>query len=126
MQCFLHQGATAVGICRTCGKGICSACAREIDRGIVCSEVCAQFAIDTHEIQDRAKRIYSIGVKPRIPVGAWFFGTFGLLVLFITALLLWSDRNNWPTAALSGGFGVLFLVFAVFIWRRYRSVGLNL
>jgi hypothetical protein len=92
----------------------------------VCSEVCAQFAIDTHEIQDRAKRIYSIGVKPRIPVGAWFFGTVGLLVFAFTGLLLWSDANNWATAAPSAGFGVLFLVFAVFIWRRYRSVGLNL
>jgi hypothetical protein len=71
MQCFLHQDVAAVGICRTCGKGICPACAREIDRGIVCSEACAQFAIVTRELQDRAKRIYSIGTRPKIPVGAW-------------------------------------------------------
>jgi hypothetical protein len=71
MQCFLHRDVAAVGICRTCGKGICPACAREIDRGIVCSEACAQFAIVTRELQDRAKRIYSIGTRPKIPVGAW-------------------------------------------------------
>jgi hypothetical protein len=28
--------------------------------------------------------------------------------------------------AYSGGFGLLFLAFAALIWRRYRSVGLNL
>ena len=126
MQCFLHQGVAAVGICRTCGKGICPTCAREIDRGIVCSDACAELALINHQIVERARRVYGIGVKPKIPLGAWFFGAVGLLILSSATLILWSNSNDGPTAAYTGGFGLLFLVFAVFIWRRYRSVGLNL
>jgi hypothetical protein len=126
MQCFVHHEVAAVGICRTCGKGICPACAREIDRGVVCSDACAQFAIDNQAIVDRAKRVYSIGVKPKIPLGAWFFGTMGVVLLGIAGLLAWSDPNGWPAAAYPGGFGLLLLVFAVFVWRRYRAIGLNL
>jgi len=126
MQCFLHQGVAAVGICRTCGKGICPACAREIAGGLVCSEACAQFALDFREIQDRAKRIYSIGTKPRIPVGAWFFGILGALSLIIAAVLWWNDPRNWSDVVVPGGIGLLLLGFSVFIWRRYRSVGLSL
>jgi len=74
----------------------------------------------------RAKRVYSIGVKARIPVGAWFFGTTGLLMLAVAVCLWWSDPAGWAAAVYPGGFGLLFLVFAAFVWRRYRSVGLNL
>jgi hypothetical protein len=92
----------------------------------VCSDACAEFAIVNHQIVDRAKRVYSIGAKAKIPVGAWFFGTTGLLMLAISGVLWWSDPAGWPAAAYPGGFGVLFLAFAVFILRRYRSVGLSL
>jgi len=126
MQCFLHRDVAAVGICRTCGKGICPACAREIDRGIVCSEACAQFAIVTRELQDRAKRIYSIGTRLKIPVGAWLYGILGLLSLIGSTVLWWSDPKCWPAVAFPGAVGLLFLGFSVFIWRRYRAVGLSL
>ena len=126
MQCFVHHEVAAVGICRTCGKGICPACAREIDKGIVCSEACAQFVTDNQAIVDRAKRVYSIGVKSKIPLGAWFFGTMGVVMLGIAALFLWTDPHGWPVAAYPGAFGLLLVVFAVFVWRRYRAVGLNL
>jgi hypothetical protein len=126
MQCFLHHDIAAVGICRTCGKGLCPACAREIDRGIVCSDACAEFAIVNHQIVDRAKRVYSIGVKARIPLGTWFFTAAGLFMLSVGAFLAWSDPAGWSAAAYPGGLGALFLVFAVLIWRRYRSIGLNL
>ena len=126
MQCFLHHDAAAVGICRTCGKGICPACARETASGIVCSDACADLADVNRQMVERARRLYSIGVKQKIPLGAWFFGIAGALALVIAVLLLWSDPNGWPIAAYCGGIGVLFLGFSVFTWRRYRAVGLNL
>jgi hypothetical protein len=126
MHCYSHQDVAAVGICRTCGKGICPACARQMDRGIVCSDACAAYALINHEMVDRARRIYSIGTKPKIPVGAWFLGSLGLLSVGIAAVLLWNDPTGWANAGPPGGFGLLLIGFSVFMWRRYRSLGLSI
>lgn len=38
MQCFLHSTEAAVGICKSCGKGVCRTCAVKVDRGLACSD----------------------------------------------------------------------------------------
>jgi hypothetical protein len=126
MQCFSHRDVAAIGICKNCGKGVCATCVREIDKGIVCSEPCADNVILSQQIIERGKRLYSIGGKPKIPLGAWFFGVFGLLALSIAVAFWWFDPNIWQATAYCGGVGVLFFVFAVLMWQRYRSVGLSL
>jgi hypothetical protein len=127
MQCFLHRDAAAVGICKTCGKGVCPACAREVDRGLVCSDPCADYASTNLEIVGRAKRVYSIGEnRPKIPMGALFFGIFGLLFMCFAALEWWGDSPLWPVVTVTGSFGVVFVAFSVIFWRRYRTLGLSL
>ena len=34
--------------------------------------------------------------------------------------------TNRGSVAYTGGLGLIFLLFAVFIWRRYRAIGLSL
>jgi hypothetical protein len=127
MQCFSHRDAPAVGICKTCGKGLCSACAREVDRGLVCSDACADHASTNLEIVERAKRLYSIGAnRPKIPVNSWFLGIFGLVCVCFAALQLWDDSPLWPVVVVTGSLGLLFIAFSVIFWRRYRALGLSL
>jgi hypothetical protein len=40
MECFYHEGATAVGSCRSCLKGLCRSCATELEGGLACAGRC--------------------------------------------------------------------------------------
>ncbi|MBB4863767.1 hypothetical protein HNP46_002619 [Pseudomonas nitritireducens] len=51
MECFNHPGASAVALCRGCGKGICRSCALPVSRGLVCSEDCRTFSEALHQVQ---------------------------------------------------------------------------
>ena len=127
MQCFFHRDTAAVGICKTCGKGVCPACAREVDRGLVCSDPCADHASTNLEIVERAKRVYSIGEnRPKIPVNSWFLGIFGLICVCFAAFQWWDNSPLWPVVVVTGSLGLLFVAFSVIFWRRYRALGLSL
>ena len=40
MECFYHEGASAVGSCRACLKGLCRSCAVELEGGLACPSRC--------------------------------------------------------------------------------------
>jgi hypothetical protein len=40
MECFIHAGASAVGICRNCSRGVCHACAVDNGFGVACKNRC--------------------------------------------------------------------------------------
>ncbi len=41
MNCFNHTEVAAVGICKSCYKGLCPECAIELTDGIACANSCA-------------------------------------------------------------------------------------
>lgn len=56
MECFTHNSAVAVGVCKTCGKAICRTCAIDSGMFVTCSDSCAKEAIDLHEMNQRGKK----------------------------------------------------------------------
>jgi hypothetical protein len=40
MNCFYHPGISAVGICKSCGKGLCPDCATDLGQGLACRHRC--------------------------------------------------------------------------------------
>jgi hypothetical protein len=40
MRCFYHEQKEAVGICKSCGKGICKKCAVDFKKGLACRGHC--------------------------------------------------------------------------------------
>ena len=56
MECFAHAGTAAVGTCRSCGKGICRDCARDLGFALACSERCATSASEIEDLTLRAKK----------------------------------------------------------------------
>ena len=123
MKCFQHTTADALGICRTCGKGICGTCARDLGFGIVCSDHCAALATAQHQMSERAAQIYRIGgAKQRIPTATMFMGLFGIL---FTGFGIW-DLHNGNAAWIPLIMGVGFLVFSGITYLRARKLGLNL
>jgi hypothetical protein len=95
----------------------------ECDFVVACSEACAKDAVEVHEMNQRGKKIYGIGVaRPKVPSGvvmwllfAALFGGFGIFT---------SIRNQEPE-----WFLLLFAVVSLFIaglaYKRAKEVGLQ-
>ena len=111
MKCFQHQTQEAVGICKSCGKGLCAECAYERDRGIVCGRVCLKYIVRldhyNEQLLDASKannvRNGVLFLTIGISLGAWGFIT-GRSMLLMEFL------------------GVVLSVFGVLsLWRAFKS-----
>jgi hypothetical protein len=87
MECFTHTGSQAIGICKTCSKAVCRSCAQDAGMFIACSAACEKEAADLHEMNQRGKKMYGIGVPKKLAssVIMWLlfaalFGGFGICV----------------------------------------------
>ncbi len=40
MKCFDHADVDAVGLCKSCGKGLCKRCAVDLGEGLACADSC--------------------------------------------------------------------------------------
>ena len=123
MECFNHPGVQAVGICKTCGKALCKSCVIERDFAVACSEACVKDAAEVHEMNQRNKKMYGIGVaRPKLPSGVIMWLLFA--ALFAGSGIFISIRNQeleW--------FLLLFVVVSLFVailaYKRAKEVGLQ-
>jgi hypothetical protein len=40
MRCFYHRDTDAIAVCRHCGRGVCDACAAEVNKVSACRDRC--------------------------------------------------------------------------------------
>ena len=66
MQCFAHPTDPAVAVCRGCLKGVCRACAIELDRGVACSEACRTHANLLSRLQQASIRNMGLVTAQRV------------------------------------------------------------
>jgi hypothetical protein len=51
VNCFYHQNEPAIGICKSCGKGVCRECAVDFTQGLACRGRCED------DVQTRIRQI---------------------------------------------------------------------
>ena len=111
MNCFKHNDRVAVGICKSCGKGVCSACAIPRKNGLACEGECEERVDLLNRIVDNnAKTLAAARYQTRssgmlsIAAGLVFLG-FGLAWSFIDGL--------GPSAALCTALGLVMIVTGI-------------
>lgn len=83
MHCFSHRDVSAIGLCKSCFKAVCSQCVQELKEGLACSEDCCLYVRESEEVMERAKRLYGIGHrKSKIP-------PTGLIIWFLFMTTMW-------------------------------------
>lgn len=83
MYCFRHPAVPAVGICKACGKGLCTGCAADEPFGLACRDSC----------EERVQ-------------------TLGRIVDMSTRSAVWSNSVQRTYAAFAVVLGIVFLGFA--------------
>ena len=81
MNCFKHHSSSAVGICKSCGKGLCRACAADTGVGLACLNSCEDnVAILGRMISNNARVMRAADAQVRssalfgVVMGAAFLG----------------------------------------------------
>lgn len=74
MKCFTHTDSEAVGICKSCQKGICKVCAIELSTGLSCHDC------------NRVKAIH-----PASGVTFWAICSIILWISFLISYLVYDD-----------------------------------
>jgi len=122
VECFRHESAPAVAVCKTCGKAACRVCATDLGFAVACSETCGKEAADVHEMNQRGKKIYGIGMRPRIASGVLVWSLFTILFLGFGVIESWKrGQPEWFPIV----FGAGTLVMAVIAYRRSKEIGLQ-
>ena len=115
MQCFYHPDQSAIGTCKVCSKGICGACAADLDHAIACKDKHEQRAIEIDFIVAKsAKALYS---SKNMTWAAPAFYLF-LAALFAGAGLFWRNETDWFLVL----FGAGCFMFAAVMYLHRRAV----
>lgn len=137
MNCANHVAVPAAAYCRTCGKPLCSACARDV-RGVIFCEECLASHVSEHMPPPGAVA-GTPGAPPRgshspglaamlgfIPgVGAFYNGEYakGFIHVAIFATLIVLSDKFWVFGLLIGAFE-LYMPFEAYQTAKAREMGL--
>lgn len=122
MECFVHEGVAAVGVCKGCGKALCRSCATDLGFALVCGDTCASDVSHDREVAVRARRVFGItGSKPKVPTGPLIGALFAVMFAGYGAVEWWrTGQPQWFSIIM----GVTVAVAASFAYVRARSLGL--
>ena len=129
MRCFYHQDREAIGVCKSCGKGLCPECAVDLGKGLACRGRCeadAQAVIQLinqnvrhMDVVERAlqgrRSVLQQNSSTRYATGL-FMGVAGAIFTIFGAADL--ARFAFPFAL-----GIAFLVFSVYWMILARRFG---
>ena len=116
MKCYQHKTEEAIGICKSCGKGICPVCCIDLNFAIVCSKTCEDAAIISHKITANAVTVYATQKKNRYLLPAYFM-VIGIIFLIYGLM-------NSISFNLCVSIGICVIIFAVLffiIQMRYSK-----
>jgi hypothetical protein len=114
VRCFYHRGADAVGMCKSCGRGLCPVCAAEIANGLACRDRCEDEVRALNWIIDRNKTAYKKTSGAYLRVAAFYLI---VALVFLTAGVF--DWRGLAWILIPGG--AIFIVSAFLHFSTARK-----
>jgi hypothetical protein len=124
MDCFYHPGVPAVGICKSCSKGICVSCAADLGKGIACRGHCEGDAVAVIELLE--SNIRNAPVYDSLLASARKNRMNGPIIMLVAALILIglglyqyvADGYRFDNSYFNLALGGFFLFMGCFIFLR--------
>jgi len=126
VKCFYHRETDAVGLCKSCSKGLCGSCATDVGNGLACHDSCVERVRSLNELVDRNIRISPaseqlLGKQPR---GYLISGVFGILAGGLFMVLGYNMDGVFRAGVMSiGGLAALLGLFQASTGLRLRNPG---
>ena len=110
MNCFAHQSSAAVGICKSCGKGLCSRCAADTGEGLACRDSCEERVLLLGRmVANNAKVMKTANRQTRSMA---MFGVCTGALFMAAGAYFYDDRNPFVTLFV-GGLGLIMFFHAL-------------
>src|SRR5207302_6215916 len=116
MKCFYHETRDAIGVCKSCGKGLCRECAVDLDKGLACRGRCEEDARAVIALIDR-----NIRFEPTVSsiIARTRRGRVGAAVFYFVcgaAFIAWGF--TMPELHVILFLGVAFVLYGLFtLWQ---------
>ena len=115
MQCYNHDGRSAVGLCKACGKGLCHECAADLGHGLACKGVHEDKVTSLNQITTKSADLVNAA-----PKNAMIMPVF---LIIMGAVFIGSEfYYGTGRSTLSATIGVLFVVFGLVMLVRNRAL----
>ena len=111
MNCFNHPELPALGICKSCGKGLCRECITEVPDGLACKNRCEARVGFINRIIDSNKQALT-AANSHVRSGAIFIIVSGLI--FCGFGFLPYIMSGQKGTLFMGVIGIVFLVTGIF------------
>ena len=133
MKCFYHPEREAVGTCRSCGKGVCTECAVEVEKALACKDRCeedvnALVKLVDHHVEAMASEKRLLGSTGRSALySALIYIVVGMLFIVWSRIILYDtfSSRHYPMILAIGicltVFGILNIGRTVVMWLRVRK-----
>jgi len=118
MKCYYHQYKDAIGVCKTCYRGLCQDCAVDVGNGIACKGKCEGKVKELNATIEKSRKAYS-RVGQAYLRNALIQLMLGLLFL-IVGLLTINTRSTY--GILTTVCGVILLFSAILNYSLSRKV----
>jgi hypothetical protein len=82
LKCYEHPEAEAVGLCKSCQKGVCRACAVDTGNGLACGQPCAERVRGINELVDRNVTVSRVNKR-----ATWLWPAFYIAMGALFAVL---------------------------------------
>lgn len=120
MRCFYHESSDAVGTCKSCGKGLCRACAVDMQHGLACKGHCESAVaelialIQTNVQHRRTVATQLSNMRSNTYIQALF-------ILALAIVLIATGLQVRVLLPYLGGISITFLgVSAFLVWRAVK------
>jgi len=117
MVCYYHPDVPAIGLCKSCMRGLCSECAVELPQALACPGRCEEDVRQLHMLiqfnlayQQTQRKLLGGQRLPMMVVGT-FIALMGVLFAWIGFA---AEPSIWPLA----GLGTLFVGYGCWIIAR--------
>jgi hypothetical protein len=117
MNCFNHKDKPAIGLCKSCGKGLCGDCLTEVPNGLACKDSCEDRVEMMNFLADKISQ--TLVARKRL------LRQYGLLTMLLgIGFIIFGTAISWQLPAFpylpyfSGFVGGVFIIFGVLVLRR--------
>ena len=120
MKCFYHGDDEAVGICKSCHKALCSACAVDVGKGLACAGSCEDDVRQLNAMIDTSVR-YAPASRSLVASGRRTGMLTAVLVALMGVVFLWlglsADNGLWFATVIGGVFVLYGVIQFVRMFR---------
>ena len=118
MKCFYHHATDSVGVCRSCGRGLCPACLTEFPEGLACKDSCETAVQEAMLLVKRNRTAVAKG-RPSNYLFPALFVVMGAIQLYQG--LLESRQPINGLTALGALFTIVGVIYVALVRRFYRT-----